>query len=107
MDIFAASLPHNSKMRWHYNNFILWVFNEMHKIRKERHFTTVMSNNKAERKMSMENEFVLFEIAQKMIDKNTVLMLDEFMLPDIAAANIIKILFTYYFKLGGVLSCNI
>lgn len=103
MDIFAASLPHNSKMRWHYNNFILWVFNEMHKIRKERHFTTVMSNNKAERKMSMENEFVLFEIAQKMIDKNTVLMLDEFMLPDIAAANIIKILFTYYFKLGGVL----
>lgn len=103
MDIFAASLPHKSKMRWHYNNFILWVFNEMHKIRKERHFTTVMSNNKAERKMSMENEFVLFEIAQKMIDKNTVLMLDEFMLPDIAAANIIKILFTYYFKLGGVL----
>ena len=103
MDIFAASLPHKSKMRWHYNNFILWVFNEMHKIRKERHFTTVMSNNKAERKMTMENEFVLFEIAQKMIDKNTVLMLDEFMLPDIAAANIIKILFTYYFKLGGVL----
>lgn len=103
MDIFAASLPHKSKMRWHYNNFILWVFNEMHKIRKERHFTTVMSNNKAERKMSMENEFVLFEIAQKMIDKNTILMLDEFMLPDIAAANIIKILFTYYFKLGGVL----
>lgn len=103
MDIFAASLPHKSKMRWHYNNFILWVFNEMHKIRNERHFTTVMSNNKAERKMSMENEFVLFEIAQKMIDKNTVLMLDEFMLPDIAAANIIKILFTYYFKLGGVL----
>ncbi|CUM48494.1 uncharacterized protein AC631_02315 [Debaryomyces fabryi] len=103
MDIFAASLPHKSKMRWHYNNFILWVFNEMHKIRNERHLTSVMSNNKAERKMSMENEFVLFEIAQKMIDKNTILMLDEFMLPDIASANIIKILFTYYFKLGGVL----
>lgn len=30
-------------------------------------------------------------------------MLDEFVLPDIASANIIKILFTFYFKLGGVL----
>ena len=35
--------------------------------------------------------------------KNSILMLDEFVLPDIASANIIKILFTFYFKLGGVL----
>lgn len=103
MDIFASSLPHKSKMRWHYNNFILWVFNEMHKIRNERQLTNFVSVSDKNRKITMENEFVLFEIAQKMIDKNTILMLDEFMLPDIAAANIIKILFTYYFKLGGVL----
>ncbi|KAK6205258.1 AFG1-like ATPase-domain-containing protein [Scheffersomyces amazonensis] len=101
MDIFAASLPHKSKMRWHYNNFILWVFTEMHKIQQERLFMySVQGENQ---KITMENEFVLFEIAQKMIKKNTILMLDEFMLPDIASANIIKILFTYYFKLGGVL----
>ncbi|KAK6459516.1 AFG1-like ATPase-domain-containing protein [Scheffersomyces xylosifermentans] len=103
MDIFAASLPHKSKMRWHYNNFILWVFNEMHRIQNERLFTSTLPNGQRVSKYTMENEFVLFEIAQKMIKKNTVLMLDEFMLPDIAAANIIKILFTYYFKLGGVL----
>lgn len=103
MDMFAASLPHKSKMRWHYNNFILWVYSEMHKIQKERLFTATISNGRKNQKMTMENEFILFEVAQKMINKNTVLMLDEFMLPDIASANIIKILFTYYFKLGGVL----
>ncbi|ODV79181.1 phosphatases II [Suhomyces tanzawaensis NRRL Y-17324] len=100
MDIFASSLPHHSKMRWHYNNFILWVFNEIHKIQGQK---TMMANLGQKKSLSMENEFILFEIAQKMIKKNTVLMLDEFMLPDIASANIIKILFTYYFKLGGVL----
>lgn len=103
MDIFAGSLPHKSKMRWHYNNFILWVYNEMHSIQKERLYTSYLANGKGRQRMTMENEFVLFEIAQKMINKSTILMLDEFMLPDIASANIIKILFTYYFKLGGVL----
>lgn len=109
MDIFASSLPLESKMRWHYNNFILWVFNEMHNIQKERLFTSAMMTKELteqlllSQRLSMENEFVLFEIAQKLIGKSTILMLDEFMLPDIAAASIVKILFTYYFKLGGVL----
>ncbi|OBA23916.1 hypothetical protein METBIDRAFT_76838 [Metschnikowia bicuspidata var. bicuspidata NRRL YB-4993] len=100
MDIFASSLPHDSKMRWHYNSFILWVFGEIHKIQKERMLTESVS---LKRKFTMENEFILFEIAQKMIDKSTIFMLDEFMLPDIAAAQIIRILFVHYFKLGGVL----
>lgn len=99
MDIFAASLPYESKMRWHYNNFILWVFSEMHMIQQKRMIQVVSK----EHRYSMENEFLLYEVAQKMIQKNTVLMLDEFVLPDIASANIIKILFTFYFKLGGVL----
>ncbi|KAJ9103427.1 hypothetical protein QFC19_004378 [Naganishia cerealis] len=100
MDIFATSLPHESKMRWHYNNFILWIYSEIHRIQQERF---LRSENGIEGAQTMENEFILFEIAQKMIQKSTVLMLDEFMLPDIASANIVKILFTYYFKLGGVL----
>lgn len=103
MDIFAASLPHKLKMRWHYNNFILWVYSEMHKIQKQKVFMATITNGQGKQRMTMENEFILFEVAQKMINKNTVLMLDEFMLPDIASANIVKILFTYYFKLGGVL----
>lgn len=100
MDIFAKTLPYDSKMRWHYNNFILWVFGEIHKIQKERMLTASVDGI---HKMTMENEFILFEIAQKMISKSTVFMLDEFMLPDVASAQIIRILFTYYFKLGGVL----
>lgn len=96
MDIFAATLPHESKMRWHYNNFILWVFNELHKLQNDR--MLLRGTNK-----SLDHEFILFEIAQKLINKSNILLLDEFVLPDIAAANIVKILFTYYFKLGGVL----
>lgn len=100
MDIFALSLPQESKMRWHYHNFMLWVYTEMHRIQCERLNTKAMRRNI---KDSNDHELILFEIAQKMITKNTVLILDEFMLPDIASANIIKILFTLYFKLGGVL----
>ncbi|CAD1810889.1 unnamed protein product [Candida parapsilosis] len=99
MDIFASSLPHASKMRWHYNNFILYVYSEIHNIQQHR-FKTM---NRKVNEFKMENEFILYEVAQKMIQKNTILMLDEFVLPDIASANIIKILFTFYFKLGGVL----
>jgi predicted ATPase len=99
LDIFAASLPHKSKMRWHYNTFILWVFNQIHQIQNER----FLLNGRNAHKYTLQNEFLLFEVAQKMIDKSTILIFDEFMLPDIALANIIKILFTYFFKLGGVL----
>ncbi|RLV93420.1 Lactation elevated protein 1 [Spathaspora sp. JA1] len=103
MDIFAASLPHKSKMRWHYNNFILWVFTQMHEIQQQRLLTATLNNGKQLQQYTMENEFILYEVAQKMISNNTILILDEFVLPDIASANIIKILFNYYFKLGGVL----
>lgn len=96
MDIFATTLPHDSKMRWHYSNFILWVFSELHQIQRERLVT-------ASAALTMESEFILYEVAQKMIARSTVLMLDEFMLPDIAAATIVRTLLTYYFKLGGVL----
>ncbi|QFZ25736.1 putative ATPase [Clavispora lusitaniae] len=100
MDIFASTLPYKSKMRWHYNNFILWVYEEIHRIQKEKMLTLSVSGK---HKMTIENEFILFEIAQKMISRSTVFMLDEFMLPDVASAQIVRILFTYYFKLGGVL----
>lgn len=100
MDIFASTLPHDSKMRWHYSNFMLWVFAEIHNIQQQRNLLT---NLQGKQKLTMENEFILFEIAQKMINRSTIFMLDEFMLPDVASAQIVRILFTYYFKLGGVL----
>lgn len=102
MDIFASSLPHKSKQRWHYNNFILWVYGEIHRVQKERLLSYRVFGKDFLRKI-MEDEFILFEVAHKMIQNNTVLILDEFMLPDIASANIVKTLFSIFFKLGGVL----
>lgn len=99
MDIFANCLPHDSKRRWHYNAFMLWVYSEIHHI-SQRRLTGSQTNHSM---LSVENELVLFEIASKMISQNAILMLDEFMLPDLTASNIVKILFTYFFKLGGVL----
>ncbi|KAM9890034.1 hypothetical protein OXX79_011707, partial [Metschnikowia pulcherrima] len=97
LDIFAASLPHHSKMRWHYNSFILWVFGEIHRIQKERLLTASVDRRD---EVTLENEYILFEVAQIMIEKSTIFMLDEFMLPDIASAQVVRILFTFYFKLG-------
>lgn len=91
MDMFAYSLPHASKGRWHYHNFMLWVYGRINKIQQRKaRYTTA------------QDEMILFEIACEMIHSNTVLILDEFALPDIAAAKIVKILFTFFFKLGGV-----
>lgn len=98
LDIFADSLPHHAKVRWHHSNFMLWIYNEIHTIYQKR-----LTINKNGVKVSLDNEFILFEIANKMIKMNTILLIDEFMLPDLATAKIVKLVFTYFFKLGGVL----
>lgn len=102
-DIFANSLPHTSKFRWHYSTFMLWVFNQIHLISTRRQQTLNFTSHSM---LQLENELILFEIAQRLVKKNTVLILDEFMMPDLAAAKIIKMLFVYFFKLGGVLVAN-
>lgn len=100
MDLFADSLPVNQKWRVHWSVFIQYVMREIENVstRKRDNFNQV--NHPL---LKYENEFVLFEVAARMIEKFHILILDEFMLPDIAAAKIINILFVYYFKLGGVL----
>lgn len=92
MDLFGECLPNISKKRWHYNNFMLYIYNQIHSISEAQ-----------VGKRRLGHEVILLEIAQKMIDESTILLLDEFMLPDMAAAKIVKTLFVYYFKLGGVL----
>ncbi|KAH3668284.1 hypothetical protein OGAPHI_002038 [Ogataea philodendri] len=99
LNTFAESLPVKGKLRVHYNNFILWVYSEIHNI-YERRKRQDQSNHSF---LWLENEFLLLEVASKMVRNHHVLMLDEFMLPDLASAKIVKILFTYFFKLGGVL----
>ncbi|KAK9451700.1 AFG1-like ATPase-domain-containing protein [Limtongia smithiae] len=99
MDLFAASLPHASKKRWHYHNFMLSIYARIHR-QSQRNQSRKFES---ETRINMQNEFVLLKIAHELIEESNILMLDEFMLPDIAAAKIVKTLFTYYFKMGGVL----
>lgn len=98
MDLFADSLPHVSKQRIHYNNFMLSLYAHIHQISEQRR-TSLRSGSK----LTLENDFILLQLAERMVDKSTILLLDEFMLPDITAAKIVQTLFTFFFKLGGVL----
>lgn len=100
MDIFADSLPIQGKWRIHWGVFIQWVMKEIESISSRKRDRFMQANHPL---LNYENEFVLFEVAARMIEKCHVLILDEFMLPDIASAKIINVLFVYYFKLGGVL----
>lgn len=98
MDLFADSLPHVSKRRVHYNNFMLSLYAHIHQISEQRR-----NSLRTGSKLTLDNDFILLQLAERMVDKSTVLLLDEFMLPDIAAAKIVQTLFTFFFKLGGVL----
>lgn len=98
IDLFYDSLPNISKRRLHYNNFMLGLYAHIHKVSEER-----LRGSKRLSKLRLQNDFILLQLAEKMVDENPILLLDEFMLPDIAAAKIVQTLFTFFFKLGGVL----
>lgn len=100
MDIFADTLPVQGKWRVHWGVFIQWVMKEIELISVRKRDGFIQENHPL---LNLENEFILYEVASRLINKCHVLILDEFMLPDIASAKIINILFTNYFKLGGVL----
>lgn len=91
MNMFSESLPIRRKLRVYYSSFVLWIFREINQISRQ----NVL--------MKGQNELILFEIASNLVQTNYILMLDEFMMPDLAAARVIKIIFTYFFRFGGVL----
>lgn len=104
MDLFAASLPHGSKRRWHYHNFMLSVYSRIHReTQRSQQLKYLPEASIKRQRIVLQNEYVLLKIAQELVDESAVLLLDEFMLPDIAAAKIVKTLFTFFFKMGGVL----
>ncbi|KAJ8102043.1 AFG1-like ATPase-domain-containing protein [Lipomyces tetrasporus] len=103
MDLFAASLPHESKRRWHYHAFMLSIYARIYREGQRSQELKYLGTNSRKRRFNLQNDYVLMKIARDLIDESAILLLDEFMLPDIASAKIVKTLFTYYFKLGGVL----
>lgn len=100
MDIFANSLPIKGKIRIHWLVFIELIIKEIEKISINKRDNNEQINHSI---LKYENEFLLFQIASNLISKYHVLIIDEFMLPDITSAKIVNHLFIYFFKLGGVL----
>lgn len=62
MDIFANCLPHHSKMRWHFSNFILWVYGEIHQIQKER---MLIAGTNGKKKITMQSEFICLKLHRR------------------------------------------
>lgn len=100
IDLFADSLPIKNKLRIHWNVFIQLIMKEIELISINKRNLNEQLNHSI---LNYENQFILFKVASNLVEKFHILIIDEFMLPDIASAKIINSLFIYYFKLGGVL----
>ncbi|PVI07783.1 hypothetical protein DM02DRAFT_232185 [Periconia macrospinosa] len=95
IDLFADSLPSRKKRRWHFNTFMLETFSRLEQLRRVR--------SSAHDGGVFQDEYSLLWLARDLIQKSTVLFLDEFQLPDRAASKILSNLMTSFFQLGGVL----
>ncbi|MCJ1470566.1 hypothetical protein MMC07_009212 [Pseudocyphellaria aurata] len=96
VDLLADCLPNPKKSRWHFNTFMLETFGKLEQLRRKRY--DVLSSVAGQHE-----EHSLLCLARDMISTSPILFLDEFQLPDRAAAKILSILFTSFFQLGGVL----
>ena len=96
VDLFADCLPNRKKRRMHYSTFMLDTLAKLEQLRRSRELIIPSS-------LGHENDYSLLWIARDMISKSPILFLDEFQLPDRAAAKIMTNLMTCFFQLGGVL----
>lgn len=96
IDLFADCLPTKKKKRWHYTTFMLETFAKLEQLRRSRQMIIPTS-------LGTQDDYSLLWLAREMISTSPILFLDEFQLPDRAAAKIITNLMTSFFHLGGVL----
>ncbi|KAF7550880.1 hypothetical protein G7046_g7879 [Stylonectria norvegica] len=92
LDLLADGLPTARKRRWHFNTFMLYTMSQLEHHRKSRSQT-----------LTRDSEYSLLWMAKKLVEESPILFLDEFQLPDRAAAKILSHLFIAFFQLGGVL----
>ncbi|KAL5422423.1 hypothetical protein PMIN04_004751 [Paraphaeosphaeria minitans] len=95
IDLFADCLPNRKKRRWHFNTFMLEIFSRLEQLRLSRVASPLDGVAR--------DEYSLLWLARDLIEKSPILFLDEFQLPDRAAAKILSNLMTTFFQLGGVL----
>ena len=96
VDLFADCLPNRKKKRWHYNTFMLEVLAKLDHIRRSKELVVPTS-------LGQDQEYSLLWLARDLISTSPIIFLDEFQLPDRAAAKILTNLMTCFFQLGGVL----
>ena len=95
IDLFQDCLPSQKKRRWHFNTFMLDTISRLEQIRRSR---ALLAGPDAPHE---ENSLLI--VARDLIETSPILFLDEFQLPDRAAAKILSNLMTSFFQLGGVL----
>jgi protein AFG1 len=86
IDLFQDCLPSRKKRRWHFNTFMLDTISRLEQIRRSR---TLLAGPDAPH-----DENSLLIVARDLIETSPVLFLDEFQLPDRAAAKILSNLMT-------------
>lgn len=96
IDLFAECLPNRKKRRLHYSTFMLDTLGKLEQLHRSRQLIIPTS-------LGQENDYSLLWLARDMISTSPILFLDEFQLPDRAAAKIVTNLMTCFFHLGGVL----
>lgn len=96
IDLFADCLPNRKKARWHYTSFMLHTLHKLEQLRRSRQLVVPAS-------LGQGDDYSLLWLARDMISTSPILFLDEFQLPDRAAAKIMTNLMTCFFHLGGVL----
>jgi protein AFG1 len=95
IDLFADCLPNRKKRRWHFNTFMLETISRLEQLRLSRSSSPLAG--------VAQDEYSLLWLARDLVEKSPILFLDEFQLPDRAAAKILSNLMTSFFQLGGVL----
>ncbi|KAK6513481.1 hypothetical protein TWF281_005105 [Arthrobotrys megalospora] len=94
-DILAESLPVESKRRVHFDTFMLGVYGMLEDYR----LLHAYSNHDRD----VGEGYSILHVAKEMVENSTVLILDEFQMPDKASGKILKSLLNAFFMMGGVL----
>ncbi|KAK6502814.1 hypothetical protein TWF481_007859 [Arthrobotrys musiformis] len=94
-DILAESLPVESKRRVHFDTFMLGVYGMLEDFR--------IKNSYTNHDRDIGEGYSILHVAKEMVENSTVLILDEFQMPDKASGKILKSLLNTFFMMGGVL----
>lgn len=101
MDMFIDALPRQRKLRYHFHALMLVLFQQIHRHHKTRGEKSVFPGPAL--RDYFHQDYLLLTLARDFIQRSCILAIDEFQLPDMASATILKQFLLHYLRLGGVL----